>query len=153
MGTKPQKSLTGRRGLEPNGEAFGWFSRGARSMNWWRSRRRCGAGLGLLALVVQLVLSFGHIHADELRPAAAPRADIVALSDRTSPPHHVPPGHPDDDCPICMAVHMAATGLVAAPPALAIPSDFCRLTHVVMAPRRIIVARHVLFRTRAPPAA
>ena len=38
-------------------------------MVWWRSRRRGGAGLGLLALLVQLVLSFGHIHPEDLRPA------------------------------------------------------------------------------------
>src|SRR5262249_40942548 len=34
------------------------------AMRWFRSRARLGSGLALLALVAQLTLSFGHLHAD-----------------------------------------------------------------------------------------
>jgi hypothetical protein len=120
-------------------------------MNWWRSRRRGGAGLGLLALLVQIVLSFGHLHLQDIRPAAAAPAPKVALSRPEPAQQHVPPGLPDDDCPICMAVHMAASGLVSVPPALSLPTEFSRIAHSTRPARDITVARYILYRTRAPP--
>jgi len=120
-------------------------------MDWWRSRRRGGAGLGLLALLVQIVLSFGHIHPEDLRPASAP--PVAALAHQSPSQPDTPPGHPDDHCPICMAVQLAASGLVATPPVVTIPSEFSRVAHPATAPRDITVARYVLFRTRAPPTA
>jgi len=120
-------------------------------MDWWRSRRRGGAELGLLALLVQLVLSFGHIHPEDFRPAAAP--PVAALAHQSPSQPTTPPGHPDDHCPICMAVQLAAAGLVATPPVVAIPSELGRIEHPATAARDISVARYVLFRTRAPPAA
>jgi hypothetical protein len=118
-------------------------------MAWWRSRRRRGAGLGLLALLVQIVLSFGHLHLQDIAPAAA-----SASLAQTAPAHrHLPPGLPDDDCPICAAMHVAASGLVAVPPVLVAPSEFGRITQTWHAVRDVPVARYVLFRTRAPPVA
>jgi len=123
-------------------------------MVWWRSRQRHGAGLALLALLVQIVVSFGHIHPEDFRPAAAATATASAAAHaqpgRSDP---LPPGHPDDDCPICMAVHMAAMGLVTVPPAVAIPTEFSLIAHERPAAQAAVVARYVLFRTRAPPAA
>ena len=115
-------------------------------MAWWRSRRRRGAGLALLALLVQIVLSFGHLHLQDLAPAPAATAAVPQTA-----PAHSPPGHPDNDCPICIAIHMAASGLVAVPPAIAAPHELGRITQTWHAARDISVARYVLFRTRAPP--
>ena len=120
-------------------------------MNWWRSRRRGGAGLGLLALLVQIVLSFGHIHAEDFQPAAA--RPIAALAHQSPSDPKAPPVRPDDHCPICMAVQLAAAGVVAAPPVLVLPSELGRVTHRATVARDISVARYVLFRTRAPPIA
>ena len=123
-------------------------------MAWWRSRRRRGAGLGLLALLVQIVLSFGHLHLQDIAPAPAAAASAAASLAQTAPAHrHLPPGLPDDDCPICAAIHVAASGLVAVPPVLAAPSELGRITQTWHAVRDIPVARYVLFRTRAPPVA
>ena len=48
-------------------------------MVWVRGNRRVGAWLGLLALALQLVLSFGHIHLGDLAiPQAAAAADAAA---------------------------------------------------------------------------
>jgi hypothetical protein len=121
-------------------------------MAWWRSRRRVGAGLCLLALLVQIVLSFGHLHLQDIARApavTAPHSAALAQSKH----RQAPPGQPDDDCPICMAVHMAASGLVSAPPAIAIPIEFARIVHISRTARDFSVTRYVLFRTRAPPVA
>jgi hypothetical protein len=120
-------------------------------MSWWRSRRRCGAGLGLLALLVQIILSFGHIHPEDFGPPAA--RPIAALAHQSPSQPEAPPGHPDDHCPICMTVQLAAAGVVSTPPVVALPSTFARIAHPAAAARDITVARYVLFRTRAPPLA
>ncbi|HLH87116.1 MAG TPA: hypothetical protein VKX28_01555 [Xanthobacteraceae bacterium] len=120
-------------------------------MNWWRSRRRCGAGLGLLALLVQNVLAFGHIHPEDFQPATA--RPMAALAHQSPSQPDTPPGQPDDHCPICMAVQLAAVGVVSTPPVVALPSEFVRVTHSATVAREISVARYVLFRTRAPPIA
>ena len=101
---------------------------------------------------MQIVLSFGHLHLQDIAPAPATAAVASASLPHTAPAHrHLPPGQPDDDCPICVAIHMAASGLVAVPPALAAPSELGRITQTWHAARDISVARYVLFRTRAPP--
>jgi hypothetical protein len=124
-------------------------------MGWWRYRRGA-AGLGLFALSLQLLLSFGHIHLDALvsgsstPQAAAEQARSDAGHDRGH--GQVPPGLPDDDCPICQAMHIAAAGLLPAPPAVPVPYQFDRLSPD-SALKRVSVQslRHVLFQTRAPP--
>jgi len=40
------------------------WQRRRNAMRWFRSRARLGSGLALFALVAQLTLSFGHLHAD-----------------------------------------------------------------------------------------
>jgi hypothetical protein len=120
-------------------------------MTLWRSRRRLGAGLGLLALVVQLALSFGHLHLKDtgLVSVAAP-----ALAGHSLPsPQQIPPGHPDDDCPICIALHLAAAGVAPLAPSIALPSEFTEKVQPPSAVRLLSPVRYVLFRTRAPPTA
>jgi len=120
-------------------------------MAWWRSRRRGGAGLALLALAIQIVASFGHLHLQDLRPASAAVAAQAAPAGPAHPP--LPPGAPDDDCPICVAMHLTASGVAPAPPSVAVPSDVSRISHSIDTTRDLSPARYVLFRTRAPPAA
>jgi len=43
-------------------------------MRAFRSIRRFGAALGLFALLLQLTLSFAHIHPDDLLPAGSDAA-------------------------------------------------------------------------------
>jgi hypothetical protein len=122
--------------------------------------------LGLFALSLQLFLSFGHIHLDALHLSAHPMGRLASGSStaqaaagqaRSDAGHdrghgQVPPGLPDDDCPICQAMHIAAAGLLPAPPAVPVPYQFDRLSPD-SALKRVSVQslRHVLFQTRAPP--
>ena len=125
-------------------------------MRWWRSKRRAGVGLGLFALAVQLVLSFGHIHPQDILPAfaAAPAKLLVPGAKISSAPaeHRAPNGVPDDDCPICMAMHIAASGLLPAVPLVVLPSGFDRVSqNAAIEEFDLSVRRYVLFQTRAPP--
>ena len=121
-----------------------------------RSLRRFGAGLGLLALLLQLTLSFGHLHPEDL--LGAPAAGITAKAAGNGLADHgqqrQAPGAPHDDCPICSVMHLAGTIVLPDPPAVAVPTEFTVAAFaagdgvtIVLIPRRLP------FQTRAPPSA
>jgi hypothetical protein len=122
-------------------------------MRGWRARRRGAAWLGLFALLLQLGFAFGHVHVDAYgrAPAGAPswlKSNIATSHGQT------PSGPPDDDCPICTAMQMAASGLLPAPPLADGPSAYAlTLRQTFVAEFKVGLARHTLFQTRAPPIA
>lgn len=121
-----------------------------------RSLRRFGAALGLFALLLQLALSFAHIHPEDLLGASAAeisaKAAGKALTDRDQNRHA--PGAPHDDCPICAVMHLAGTIVLPAPPALAVPTEFVVAGFSADDPVTItVVPRRLPFQTRAPPSA
>jgi Protein of unknown function (DUF2946) len=124
-------------------------------MRGLQSIRRFGTGLGLVALLLQLTLSFAHVHPEDLLGApAATIADEVAgkaSADRDQDRHA--PGAPHDDCPICAAMHLAGTIVLPKPPALALPPAFTVATFAVEDFATAVVPRRPPFQTRAPPAA
>lgn len=115
------------------------------------------AGLGLFALLLQLFLSFGHVHVRELiAPRAAADASVVEYSAKsTAPTREQTPGRlPDHDCPICAAMHLTATGLLPSPPGVAASLSFSYISHLGLIEEfDFPVSRHALFLTRAPPIA
>lgn len=127
-------------------------------MRWWRIRRMGVAGLGLFALLLQLILSFGHVHVREFIAASA-AADasvphVTASKSTAATQEQTPSKLPDDDCPICATMHLTASGLLPAPPCVSVSLCF---SYVSLQARIEIfdfrVGRHVLFQTRAPPIA
>lgn len=108
--------------------------------------------LALLALVLQLGLSFGHFH----RVAAPLTAVADIVTDAAIPGGHGQPG-PDgllpDDCDICATMALAGTVLHAQPPLLLVPAGFILAVAPegqTLAPRATPFAA---FRSRAPPSA
>jgi hypothetical protein len=125
-------------------------------MRWWRIRRMGVAGLGLFGLLVQLFLSFSHVHVGEfLAAGAATDASVlhVAASKSTAATQEQTPSRlPDDDCPICATMHLTASGLLPAPPCIAVSWSFSYVSHQSLIDAfDFRVGRHVLFQTRAPP--
>ena len=126
-------------------------------MRWFRSRARLGSGLALFALVAQLTLSFGHLHADasarDLGVSAAasnmPSTDQAStLSDRS--------GHqsiPDDYCPSCAFIHLMSGMVPAEVPPLPLLDHFGRLHLELAVELGSTAPRATLFQARAPPAA
>ena len=89
-------------------------------MGWFRDNIRQGSWMALIALAINFVLAFGHVHALAGTGSGQSQIALAALStlddgDRT-------PNHPTDKvdylCPICIAKAAMGNALAATPPAL-----------------------------------
>jgi hypothetical protein len=120
-----------------------------------RSIRRFGAGLGLFALLLQLALSFGHVHPEDLLGASAAGIQAAAGSAQPAGPDQdrPPAGAPHDDCPICSVMHLAGTIVLPEPPAPALPAQFTVAIFLADDLVSIVIPRRLPFQTRAPPTA
>jgi hypothetical protein len=116
-------------------------------MKWFRSNIQHGSRLALLALVVQLVLSFGHFHG--LAAQAAPNT-VVASAQQQSPASP-DSDQPSDGCAICAVMAMAGTVLFATPPQLLPPQAVEFSYRTTDAEFVHLRSAHVAFQPRAPP--
>jgi hypothetical protein len=116
--------------------------------------------LALFALALQLLVSFGHVHADE--PTRKPLG--IATIVHAGEPHEdagelqVPAGdadtdHHDDYCDICATLHAVASAQVATPPPLRFPHAFAQVEPPVDEGVVAAEARRASFQSRAPPIA
>jgi hypothetical protein len=125
-------------------------------MQWFRSIRRWGAALGLVALLLQSALAFGHIHPEDL-PAGASAGIAEEIAGNAQPPaddqDRHPPGAPHDDCPICAVMHLAGISVQPVPPSLVVPTQFTTTSFVASDTYYIPLPRRLPFQTRAPPLA
>jgi hypothetical protein len=125
-------------------------------MDWFRSIRRFGAGLGLVALLLQLALSFAHVHPEDLLPRSlAGLAEQVAGKAQLpgDGQDHQAPGSPHDDCPICAVMHLAGTIVMPTAPLLSLPAAFATTSFAAGDFSYVPIARRLPFQTRAPPTA
>ena len=124
-------------------------------MRAFRSRRRFGAALGLFALLLQLALTFAHIHPDDLFPSASGAAAQVADGSQAGgrDPDRSTPGAPHDDCPLCAVMHLAGTIVLPDAPALAVPTQFTTADFAATEFAPLFIPRRLPFQTRAPPTA
>ena len=118
-------------------------------MIWVRGNRRIGAGLALLALALQLVLSFGHIHLGDIAiPQAAAAAAATAPNPGTPANRH----HGTQDiCAICVALNLTANSVVPAAATLVLPVVFTQAWLPDFKAALISSEPHLFFQARAPP--
>ena len=127
-------------------------------MRWFRSRARLGSGLALFALVTQLTLSFGHLHADasarDLGVSAA-ASNVQPSADRVSTPSDRSDHQsiPDDYCPSCAFIHLMSGMVPAKVPSLPLWDHFGRLRLELAVELGSTAPRATLFQARAPPTA
>ena|SRR5437016_4535847 len=90
-------------------------------MRWFRSNVRSGAWFALVAMAIQLALTFGHLH---LRVTSAQQVAkaAVTLPDGSSLP--IKPRLADEHCAVCTQIQMAGTGVPAAAASLPLPARF-----------------------------
>lgn len=108
--------------------------------------------LALLALAIQLVLSFGHVHADGL-VHGSPQATVAQQSGASSPagPASDRDNPAADACAICATLAMAGTALTATPPALVLPVAFVVARASLPSDAGLAQPTRTAFRSRAPP--
>ena len=124
-------------------------------MRWFRANKTFGGRLALLALAVQFVVAFGHIHRDDIYGSARPAAaTAAALPDGSQPlPANHPAKHSDDYCAICATMSLLGNSFVAVPPTLPLPSASHAVEQVGRVAVIFIAPRRAAFQSRAPPAA
>jgi hypothetical protein len=124
-------------------------------MGWVWLHRRHGALLALIALALQIVVAFGHVHLHGLAQyshatSAAQRA--VLADTKSNVPAQIPADN-DDYCAICASIFLASSAFAPAPPQLLIPTNFQRVGHCFNAARSLAESLRLAFRSRAPPLA
>src|SRR5262245_59969726 len=95
------------------------------TMGWFRSRSRWGSYLALFALVVQLALSFGHVHIEGGAPVAGHASQLLGIHPASAAAAATVdaasqefPALADDHCPICALIHLASALVPATAPTL-----------------------------------
>ena len=120
-------------------------------MRWFRDNIGQGSWLALLALVINLGLSFGHVHAiagERAEHIAAVAADPGKTQGQTNSGH--PSGQADYLCPICTAAAAMASPL-AAPPMLRVEFAGVSIDRPIEAVLSVAKPPTAAFQSRGPP--
>ena len=123
-------------------------------MGWFRDHIRRGSWFALVALAINLGLSFGHIHAIDHRGFGHPSASqIVAIA---SPDDGQTPGNHDGDqfdllCPICMAASAMGHALASAQPALPLALAELAIDPTIEQDFAVPQPPRAAFQSRGPP--
>ncbi len=120
----------------------------------WVHNRRFGSWLALAALVLQFVVSFGHVHLDGVHrtyPALAASGSTAQASQLGAA--HSGNDADDDYCPICATIYLAANSFLPPVPQLPVPFVSRLIEHFDRVAVGFIVPRRAPFQSRAPPLA
>jgi DUF2946 family protein len=123
-------------------------------MSRFRSNIQSGTWLALLALTLQMAVSFGHMHRHDLGlPPLIQAGQTQTLTDEAAAPADLDDHHsaPDHYCPICASIALIGTGAPAPAPVLVVPTSVVRFSP----PQKPAYLQHpqftVPFQARGPP--
>jgi hypothetical protein len=129
-------------------------------MRWFRSNRRFVARLALFALGLQLALTFGHIHREDLIPAAAASTLVASSVQQPAAAPSLPApadkksrGAIDDVCAICALIQLANISVTSTAPLLPLPAAVGWSRFELTAEAFLAPSPRRLFGARAPPLA
>jgi hypothetical protein len=120
-------------------------------MRWFRANVRVGAWCALVAMALQLVLTFGHVHA-RVGSAASPQLTAQGLVAPTEGPR-VPLKPLIDHCATCALIHMAGAGVPPAAVSLPLPHPVTAARLSFSANSEPTSSRPFRVRARGPPLA
>ena len=130
-------------------------------MHWVRTNRRFGAWCALLAITLQIFLSFGHAHRfDGFRPGLLSSQAVAALSGQTASgqpsseagaPASKPTGLAYEYCAICAVIEMGASAVPTTTPAYVVPAAAGKVRIADCAEAFASIRERLLFDARAPP--
>jgi hypothetical protein len=114
-------------------------------MRWFRSQRRTWGWMALLALVLQLGLSFGHVH--------GLHADRAAAWTVSTQPDAGPASSGDDGdyCATCAILTMLGGAQTASTPVFVLPVALVSAEIAAVPQAARVILRRAAFHSRAPP--
>jgi hypothetical protein len=121
--------------------------------------RQCGAYLALVALALQLALSFGHLHPRDISASGIALAKASAdgwHQARVEVSKQSPSKLADDDdlCPVCISGFLLSTSFVPDAPQPPVSFAFESIDHHFALTIALVAAiRRTPFQPRAPPLA
>ena len=123
-------------------------------MRWFRDTIRQSTWLALIALALNLGLSFGHFHAIDGRVSG--RGIAIAAAFIASPDDGQKPGNSDDShadylCPICMAATAMASAHASTPPSLPEPLANASIDRTIEPALVLVELPRAAFQSRGPP--
>jgi len=119
-----------------------------------RPSQRFGGCMALLALWLQLVASFTHIHPPDFGfPSHTTLWGLTFSAELRAAPSSDDKGNgvPQDECPICASIYLISNALIEQPPALNAPVSVKSVAVPASGEFHFQISRYFLFRTRAPP--
>jgi hypothetical protein len=123
-------------------------------MRWVRNHVSRGSWLALVALAINLGLSFGHVHAigsSRLGQLSASQIAAAALPDDGGTQGHHDRDQADLLCPICMAAGAFGHALAAPPPALPLATLEQPVDLTIEAILAVLQSPRAAFQSRGPP--
>jgi hypothetical protein len=122
-------------------------------MHWVRRRLLAGSWAALVALAIQLALSFGHVHWDYLQNRSPPAVASLQLQDGDG---IAPAGDSNrsgeyDYCALCAALSLTSNSVLPMASLLATPISHVHKWQGDYSPQRSSFVIDFPFQARAPP--
>jgi Protein of unknown function (DUF2946) len=118
-------------------------------MRWIRRNGRFCSWTAILALAIQLVLSFGHIHFESFQGSSAVIASSSQSQSNTSDDDERGAGH--KFCAICVALNLTSSSVLPTVALPAIPVDQPYAWVAELQPAQVSSSVRFHFQPRAPP--
>jgi hypothetical protein len=116
-------------------------------MRWFRDTIRQGTWLALIALAINLGLSFGHFHKIDGTAAVA----ASTSSDDGQRQGNSDDSHADYLCPICMSATAMANALTSTPPSLSLDLANVTIDRTIEPALVLVEPPRAAFQSRGPP--
>ncbi len=120
-------------------------------MRWFRDNVRHGSWLALVAIAINVALSFGHVHVAGRVSDRGLIAAVLGASDHGKAPGHSDGPQGDDLCPICLVLSAIATAMASAPPAIPLQLTATVVDRTIPPVRRVVALPRAAFQSRGPP--
>jgi hypothetical protein len=120
-------------------------------MRWFRDNVRHGSWLALLALAINLGLSFGHFHAADGKHTGT--GSLIGAASSDADRTHGHPGDTQGDClcPICTAISAMTNALTSEPPMLKVEFAGLSLDRPTESLLAFVERSTAAFQSRGPP--
>jgi hypothetical protein len=120
-------------------------------MRWFRSNVRSGAWFALVAMALQLALTFGHFHLRITSAAQLAAKAAVTLPDGSSLP--TKPRLVDEHCAVCTLIQMTGAAALVAAAWLLLPALFASTRFTIRVEHELAASPPLHFQARGPPIA